>query len=66
MREPDPDCPVCHGTGEVFDWVPYGDTRVRLYSACECTWEEEEEDEVDSAVQACTLEADVQQACAEP
>jgi len=31
-----PDCGCCHGTGETYDWVPYGDTNVRLYSACEC------------------------------
>ena len=42
--KPDPDCPVCGGTGEVFDLVPYGDTNVRMYSACDCCLDEEEED----------------------
>lgn len=48
---PDPDCPICKGSGLVFDWVPYGDTNVQLYSGCECT-EEEEEDENIQGVQA--------------
>jgi len=36
------DCPICHGTGQTFDWVPYGSTNVRRYMECECTDEEDE------------------------
>lgn len=32
----DPHCPECHGTGIVFDWVPYGSTNVRMESGCDC------------------------------
>ncbi len=28
-------CPACHGTGEVVDYVPYGDTSVPMPSACD-------------------------------
>ena len=52
--KPDEDCPVCDGTGVVVDWVPYGDTNVPMYSACDCCCDDEEEEygrpEVDSAL----------------
>ena len=41
---PDPDCPYCGGTGDVVDWVPYGDTNVPMYAECEC-WQPDELDE---------------------
>lgn len=42
----DPDCKFCHGTGEVIDLVPrpFGPGMVQMPSACECTWEETDDD----------------------
>ena len=34
--QPDPNCKLCMGTGETFDWVDYGSTQVKLDSLCEC------------------------------
>jgi len=34
--KPDPNCAMCKGTGEVFDWVDYGSTQVKLPSLCDC------------------------------
>jgi hypothetical protein len=39
--EPDPNCEFCHGTGVVYDWVPYGSTNVPMPSACECAFRNE-------------------------
>lgn len=33
---PDPNCGICHGSGELFDWEDYGSTQVRRYYDCEC------------------------------
>ena len=51
--KPDEDCPYCGGTGEIIEHVPYGDTWVNWYTACDCCDDEEEEyerPEVDSIV----------------
>ncbi len=34
--KPDPDCGICHGTGTVYDWEPYGSANVQRPSPCEC------------------------------
>ena len=34
--KPDPDCALCHGTGEVSDSVDYGDTKVSMFTLCDC------------------------------
>lgn len=34
--KPDPNCRYCRGTGQVVDYVPYGDTSVPMYTECEC------------------------------
>ena len=43
LSQGNPDCSICGGTGQVVDWVSYGDTNVPMYSACECTFVEENE-----------------------
>jgi len=42
--KPDPNCPECHGTGEVYDWVDYGSTRVSMPSFCSCVENQTDED----------------------
>lgn len=29
------DCGMCHGSGEVVDWVPYWGATVPMYTGCE-------------------------------
>ncbi len=36
-------CKYCGGSGEVTDYVPYGDTWVAMTQACDCQLEEEDE-----------------------
>lgn len=31
-----PKCPLCHGSGVVYDSVDYGSTTVQMPSMCEC------------------------------
>lgn len=30
------DCPYCHGSGTVYDWVPYGMGNVQMPTDCNC------------------------------
>ena len=30
------DCSYCHGSGQTFDWVPYGSTNVQMPTDCDC------------------------------
>ena len=39
--KPNPDCSYCHGTGTVYDSVPYGSTNVSMPSECECMYDDE-------------------------
>ena len=41
---PNPNCPDCFGTGEVYDIVPYGSTTAQLPSFCSCVEERCDED----------------------
>ncbi len=34
--KPDPDCKLCHGSGEVYDSVDYGDIKVPMPAFCDC------------------------------
>ena len=45
-----PNCKYCHGSGTVYDTVPYGSTTASLPSNCNCVEEqlpEEFDDQVD-------------------
>lgn len=44
--QPKQDCPNCHGTGEVDDWVPrpFGGGSVAMPSLCSCVEEQTDED----------------------
>lgn len=44
--KPRADCPFCHGSGEVNDWVPapFGSGSVPMPSLCECVDEQCDED----------------------
>jgi hypothetical protein len=33
-------CRDCHGSGETYDWVPYGDTDIQMPVGCGC-WEDD-------------------------
>jgi len=33
---PNPDCALCHGTGTVYDSVPWGNGSTSMPSTCEC------------------------------
>ena len=44
---PIPGCKGCNGTGEVIDWVPYGNTNVAMPSTCDCVNEQIPEDKWD-------------------
>lgn len=37
--KPNKECKQCYGSGEVYDWVDYGSTRVSMPSICECAYE---------------------------
>ena len=37
-----PDCPSCHGSGILYDWVPYGMGNVRIPIDCYCITEQAE------------------------
>ena len=37
---PEPNCKYCHGTGEITDWVPYGDTDAAMTTTCDCVLEQ--------------------------
>lgn len=45
MTPPREDCGMCHGTGVVYDWVPYGMGNVRMPTGCECCDDDEPEPE---------------------
>jgi len=47
LVQPDPECSMCRGTGEVCDWVDYGSTVVPLRSACECVERQVEDDDAE-------------------
>jgi len=53
---PEQDCPFCHGTGEVNDWVDYGSTKVPMPSLCGCV--EEQMEDPESAVEIVIPEED--------
>ena len=36
------DCPLCHGTGTLYDWVPYGMGNVQMPTGCDCVAEQED------------------------
>lgn len=38
--KPVSNCKSCYGTGQVVDYVPYGNTDVPMYSTCECVGEQ--------------------------
>ncbi len=40
-------CEYCHGSGEITDYVPYGDTWVTMVQACECQDELEEDEDAE-------------------
>lgn len=42
--KPEPNCPHCHGNGEVFDIVPWGSTTTSMASFCECVEAQADED----------------------
>ena len=35
-----PDCPLCHGSGTLYDWVPYGMGNVQMPTGCDCVAEQ--------------------------
>ena len=35
-----PDCPLCHGTGTLYDWVPYGSGDIQMPIGCDCVAEQ--------------------------
>lgn len=37
-----PDCPLCHGSGTLYDWVPYGMGDVQMPTGCDCVAEQED------------------------
>ena len=37
---PNPNCPFCHGTGTVYDNVPYGSTTASMPGDCNCVDEQ--------------------------
>jgi hypothetical protein len=42
----DPDCPYCHGTGYVSDWVPvpFGSGNCEMRTGCECLPDPDDDD----------------------
>lgn len=34
--KPNPNCEICGGSGEVFDWVAYGTTNISETNLCNC------------------------------
>lgn len=42
--KPKPGCKYCHGTGDVYDAVPYGSTTAWLPSLCDCVCDQIPED----------------------
>ncbi len=42
----DPACPMCHGTGVVYDTVDYGSTTTQLPSVCECVTGDDDDADV--------------------
>lgn len=45
-----PDCSRCHGSGTLYDWVPYGNGDVRMAIDCYCVAEQIDafQDELDA------------------
>lgn len=39
-----PDCPLCHGYGELYDWVPmpFGTGNCRMPTGCDCIADQED------------------------
>lgn len=33
-------CPLCHGSGTLYDWVPYGSGDVQMPTGCDCVAEQ--------------------------
>ena len=33
-------CPLCHGSGTLYDWVPYGMGNVQMPTGCDCVAEQ--------------------------
>ena len=42
----DKNCKFCHGSGTVYDWVPYGSTNVSMPSDCECVFDSATDEEL--------------------
>ena len=37
---PESSCKYCHGSGEVVDWVPWGNTDAAMTETCHCVTEQ--------------------------
>ena len=46
---PDPNCKICHGRGEVYDWVPmpFGSGNCRMPTFCDCVIKQLEDEDAD-------------------
>lgn len=57
--QPKRDCPNCHGTGEVDDWVPapFGHGNIPMPSLCSCV-EEQTDDDTDEVLLDLDYETD--------
>ena len=50
-----PECKYCHGTGIVYDWVPYGSTNVRMETECDCVFDDWIECPICEGTGECTI-----------
>ena len=47
------DSPLCHGTGTLYDWVPYGMGNVQMPTGCDCIGAQQDEwEEAEAALRA--------------
>jgi hypothetical protein len=56
---PTPGCRHCGGSGEVIDYVPYGNANVPMLSMCDCVTEQVPEDKEDYDIQLIYPEDDL-------
>ena len=49
--KPNSNCPHCHGSGKVTDWVDYGPTQVQIESYCACVEAQAEEDTLEQTIE---------------
>ena len=50
--KPYPGCRLCHGSGTVYDWVPYGMGNTAMPSTCDCVLEQVDDGEEFTVVPA--------------